>query len=82
MHVAFGGVCLGMVSARGMVAIMNTLCNEMKVAEELGALGVTEEAAERILSSMAARSLDELEDLLGADCEPVADMRRLFALAE
>ena len=52
------------------------------MAAELGKLGVTEEAVERILSSMAATSLDEIEAMLGSECEAVADMRLLFDLAE
>lgn len=53
-----------------------------QVAEELEKLGVTGDAVDGILSSMAARSLDEIETLLGSDCEAVADMRQLFEIAD
>jgi hypothetical protein len=52
------------------------------VTEELGKLGVTEDAAGRILSSMAAASLDDIEAMLGSECEAIADMRLLFDLAK
>jgi histidyl-tRNA synthetase len=52
------------------------------VAEQLGALGVPPAAADAVLAALAARSLPELEALLGAEDEAIADLRRLFTLAE
>ena len=40
------------------------------------------DAIEGILSATAIQSLDELEALLGAENEAVAELRSLFALAE
>lgn len=52
------------------------------MVEELGKLGVDDAAIDRILSSMAVTSLEELEALVGTETEAIADMRYLFSLAE
>jgi histidyl-tRNA synthetase len=54
----------------------------VQVVEELDKLGVDGEAINKILSSMAVKSLEELETLIGTDTEAIADMRYLFNLAE
>jgi len=70
----FGAVCV-------IVDKMEKIPRE-QVSKELGELGVTSDAIDSILSCMSITSLAELEEMLGADCTPVADMRRLFDLAE
>lgn len=50
--------------------------------EELEALGVAPEAVAGILAATRITTLDELEQLLGAEHEAVADLKRLFDLAE
>ncbi len=54
----------------------------LQVLEELSGVGVSDEAADKILAAMGTRSVDDLEQLLGADNEAVADLRQLFTLAE
>eukprot|EP00873_Tetraselmis_striata_P018898 jgi/Tetstr1/439162/TSEL_027613.t1 len=70
----FGAVCV-------IVDKMEKIPRE-KVVEELGKLGVDDAAIDRILSSMAVTSLEELEALVGTETEAIADMRYLFSLAE
>eukprot|EP00270_Netrium_digitus_P013061 TRINITY_DN4305_c0_g1_i1.p1 TRINITY_DN4305_c0_g1~~TRINITY_DN4305_c0_g1_i1.p1 ORF type:complete len:530 (-),score=142.10 TRINITY_DN4305_c0_g1_i1:92-1681(-) len=53
-----------------------------QMEKELVALGVSESATTGILSAMSLRSLDALQDVLGADTEALADLRRLFSLAD
>ncbi|KAK9814408.1 hypothetical protein WJX72_005451 [[Myrmecia] bisecta] len=53
-----------------------------KVEEEFGALGVPAEAAQGIIGATTISSLAELEAFLGAGHEAVADLKRLFELAE
>lgn len=54
----------------------------LQVVTQLAALGVEASAIEGILGAIAISSLDELEQLLGAECEAVADLKQLFSLAE
>lgn len=70
----FGAVCV-------IVDKMEKIPRE-KVVEELDKLGVDGEAIDKILSSMAVKSLEDLETLIGTDTEAIADMRYLFNLAE
>jgi len=53
-----------------------------KVVEELDALGVDASAIDGILAAMELRSIEDLEALLGADADAVAELRRLFSLAD
>jgi histidyl-tRNA synthetase len=53
-----------------------------KVVEELEALGVDASAIDGILAAMELRSIEDLETLLGADADAVAELRRLFSLAD
>jgi histidyl-tRNA synthetase len=53
-----------------------------KVVEELEALGVDASASDGILAAMELRSIEDLEALLGADADAVAELRRLFSLAD
>ena len=53
-----------------------------KIVEELGALNVDEKAVDGILNALTLRSLDDAEELLGADNEAVQELRQLFQLAE
>jgi histidyl-tRNA synthetase len=53
-----------------------------KVVEELEALGVDASAIDGILAAMELRSIEDLEALLGADADAVAELRRLFSLAD
>jgi len=53
-----------------------------KVVEELEALGVDASAIDGILAAMELRSIEDLEILLGADADAVAELRRLFSLAD
>ena len=53
-----------------------------KVVEELAALDVAEEAIDGILAAMEMRTIDDLEKLLGAESEAVADLKTLFSHAE
>jgi len=53
-----------------------------KVEEELTALGIESGAVDSILSLMSGSSIEDLAARLGEDCEAVAELRRLFALAE
>ena len=50
--------------------------------EELAALGLSPEAAAGIIAATGIASLGELEALLGAGDAAVAELRRLFALAQ
>ncbi len=52
-----------------------------KVVEALGEAGLEPAAVDSILSALAIRDVADLEALLGADNEAVADLRRLFDLA-
>ena len=49
---------------------------------ELKAAGLSEAAISAILATMQARSLDELEQLLGSSNAGVAQLQHLFRLAE
>ncbi|MEW5298478.1 MAG: hypothetical protein WDW36_001596 [Sanguina aurantia] len=53
-----------------------------KIEEELTAIGVSPSTITGVLSAMQIRSVEELEALLGPTSEAVADIRRLFDLAE
>ncbi|KXZ54423.1 hypothetical protein GPECTOR_5g77 [Gonium pectorale] len=53
-----------------------------KVEEELAALGVPAATIDGVLSALSLRSLEALGDLVGRDSEAVADLNRLFELAE
>jgi histidyl-tRNA synthetase len=53
-----------------------------KIVEELEALGVDASAIDGILAAMELRSIEDLETLLGADADAVAELRRLFSLAD
>ena len=53
-----------------------------KVVEELEALGVDASAIDGILAAMELRSIEDLEALLSADADAVAELRRLFSLAD
>lgn len=54
----------------------------VQVVSLLGKQGVEPAAIDGILSALALRSLEGLEDLLGADSPALQDMQRLFQLAE
>lgn len=69
----FGPVCV-------VVDKMEKLPRE-KVVEELAKLNVAADAIDGILQALSLRSVEELEGLLGGECEAVADLRRLFELA-
>ena len=53
-----------------------------KIVEELAELNVDQAAIDGILDAMAMRSIDQLEQLLGADSPAVADLKLLFSHAE
>ncbi|GLI62806.1 hypothetical protein VaNZ11_005555 [Volvox africanus] len=53
-----------------------------KVEEELRVLGVPPATINGVLSAVSIQSLEELSQLLGPDSEAVADLTRLFQLAE
>lgn len=53
-----------------------------KIVEELGALSVAEDAIDGILNAMEMRKISDLEKLLGADSDAVADLKSLFQQAE
>ena len=53
-----------------------------QVVEQLAALGVSAEATDKVLAAMAVSSIDQLEQLVGAETAAVVEMQRLFQLAE
>jgi histidyl-tRNA synthetase len=71
---AFGPVCV-------IVDKMEKIPRE-KVVEDLAALGVDASAIDAVLAAMAVRDVAGLEALLGSEDAAVADLRRLFDLAE
>mmetsp|Transcript_7916 Transcript_7916/g.26289 ORF Transcript_7916/g.26289 Transcript_7916/m.26289 type:complete len:480 (+) Transcript_7916:48-1487(+) len=71
---AFAPVCV-------IVDKMDKLPRE-KVEEELAAIGVAAETVEGILSALEVGSLEALRELLGDEAEALADLERLFMLAE
>ncbi|GAA0143753.1 aminoacyl-tRNA synthetase [Lithospermum erythrorhizon] len=52
------------------------------IKEELRSAELSEEASEELLQVLSVKSLDKLEDKLGAAGEAVTDLKRLFSLAE
>ena len=71
---SFGPVCV-------IVDKMEKLPKE-KVVEALINVGLSTAAVDRILAALQIRNVAELEALLGAENEAVADIQRLFQLAE
>lgn len=71
---SFGPVCV-------VVDKMEKIPRE-KVVEELEALQVAADAIDGILAALSLRSIQQLEQLLGADNEAVVDLRTMFELAE
>ncbi|URD91709.1 tRNA synthetase class II core domain (G, H, P, S and T) [Musa troglodytarum] len=53
-----------------------------EVEKELMSAGVTSEAVKGIVEVLSLASLDKLEAVLGADVEAIADLKKLFSLAE
>ncbi|WOK98356.1 histidine--tRNA ligase, chloroplastic/mitochondrial [Canna indica] len=53
-----------------------------EVEKELSLAGVTPEAVKGIVEVLSLKSLDKLEEVLGSDGEAVADLKKLFELAE
>lgn len=71
---SFGPVCV-------IVDKMEKLPRE-KIVEALAAQGLAPAAVDTILSALHIRDVGELENLLGTDNEAVADLKKLFQLAE
>ncbi|XP_042384948.1 histidine--tRNA ligase, chloroplastic/mitochondrial-like [Zingiber officinale] len=53
-----------------------------EVEKELMLAGVTPEAVKGIVEVLSLKSLERLEEILGSDGEAVADLKKLFSLAE
>jgi histidyl-tRNA synthetase len=53
----------------------------MQVVQQLGNLGLTDDASGRLLDVMRCQNLSDLSAALGADCAPVRDLKLLFELA-
>ncbi|XP_042476508.1 histidine--tRNA ligase, chloroplastic/mitochondrial [Macadamia integrifolia] len=53
-----------------------------EIKMELKSAGITEEAIEDLLQVLSVKSLDKLEEVLGAAGDAVADLKQLFSLAE
>eukprot|EP00240_Pyramimonas_obovata_P001447 CAMPEP_0118935674 /NCGR_PEP_ID=MMETSP1169-20130426/15770_1 /TAXON_ID=36882 /ORGANISM="Pyramimonas obovata, Strain CCMP722" /LENGTH=496 /DNA_ID=CAMNT_0006878733 /DNA_START=132 /DNA_END=1622 /DNA_ORIENTATION=+ len=53
-----------------------------KIVEELEALGLGSEAIEGLLNSLTLTSLEDLEAVIGGECEAFAELKRVFELAE
>ncbi|XP_043701152.1 histidine--tRNA ligase, chloroplastic/mitochondrial-like isoform X1 [Telopea speciosissima] len=53
-----------------------------EIKRELKSSGITEEAIEDLLQVLAVKSLDRLEEILGAAGDAVAELKQLFSLAE
>ncbi|XP_074581693.1 histidine--tRNA ligase, chloroplastic/mitochondrial [Curcuma longa] len=53
-----------------------------EVEKELMLAGVTPEAVKGIVEVLSLKSLETLEEILGSDGEAVADLKKLFSLAE
>ncbi|GLT25717.1 hypothetical protein SLA2020_008270 [Shorea laevis] len=53
-----------------------------EIKRELKSTGLSEEAIEELLQVLSIKSLMKLEEKLGGACEAVADLKKLFSLAE
>lgn len=53
-----------------------------EIENELAALQVPSDAIDGILEALTLKSLDDLEDLVGAESGAVAELKQLFALAD
>lgn len=53
-----------------------------EIKKELKSTGVSEEAVEELLQVLSIKSLAKLEEILGSAGEAVADLKKLFLLAE
>ncbi|KAK6942775.1 Anticodon-binding [Dillenia turbinata] len=53
-----------------------------EIKKDLGSVGISEQAIEELLKVLSIRSLSKLEEVLGAGVEAVADLKKLFSLAE
>ncbi|RRT64810.1 hypothetical protein B296_00007197 [Ensete ventricosum] len=60
---------------------LGKITNE-EVEKELIIAGVTSEAVKGIVEVLSLTSLDKLEAVLGSDVEAIADLKKLFSLAE
>lgn len=71
---AFGPVCI-------MVDKMDKLPRE-KIVDGLKDLGIPDDTAEKILSALEVKNVNDLEGLLGSDNQAVKDLKRIFELAK
>ncbi|CAJ1892562.1 unnamed protein product [Sphenostylis stenocarpa] len=53
-----------------------------EIKKELKAVGLSQEAVQKLLDVLSVKSLTELEERLGCSGEAVADLKQLFSLAE
>jgi len=52
------------------------------IEKDMAALGLGADVIDRIVATMSLQSLDELQDVLGADHEAVRELQELFSLAQ
>ncbi|QCD97935.1 histidyl-tRNA synthetase [Vigna unguiculata] len=53
-----------------------------EIKKELEAVGLSQEAVQKLLQVLSVKSLAELEERLGSSGEAIADLKQLFSLAE